>query len=207
MEASSTYQSRILMIDRSPIPDAPLRADAARNRERILDAAETVFVERGADASLDEVAKRAGVGIGTLYRRFPTREDLLAAVCDERMLAIVKQSQERADAQSPLEAIRDYVHALVVHTTHFRGLAASLGAVLQTGPAGCQASQVEAERLLARARAAGVLRDDVVVADLVCIIVAVSLSIEQDPGSAARAGHRIDLFLGGIGSAGVPVQA
>lgn len=187
------------MAERIPAPDTPLRADAARNRERILDAAEAVFIERGADASLDEVAKRAGVGIGTLYRRFPTREDLLAAMCDERLLAVVRQSQEGSSTRSPMEAIRDYVHALVVHTTHFRGLAASLGAVLQTGTAGCQASQVEGERLLARARQAGVLREDVAISDLVCIIIAVALAIEQDPDSAQRADRRIDLFLGGIG--------
>ncbi|WP_139052535.1 helix-turn-helix domain-containing protein, partial [Xanthomonas cannabis] len=64
--------------------DTPLRADAQRNRERLLAAAEEVFLERGAEASMEDVAKRAGVGIGTLYRRFPTRESLFAAVYSGR---------------------------------------------------------------------------------------------------------------------------
>lgn len=178
--------------------DAPLRADAARNRERILEAAEQVFRERGADASLEEIAKRAKVGIGTLYRRFPTREALLAANSDDRLLALVRDSETRGNTVSPGDAVRGFVSALVAHTTHYRGLAASLGAVLQSGTAGCHASRAEGERLLAAAQQAHAVRADVSMDDLVCMVMAISLAIEQDASAAARIDHRVSLFLEGI---------
>src|SRR3954465_15333718 len=96
MEASSTLQvSETMKATAPPAKAPPLRADAARNRERILAAAEEVFLELGADASLEEVARRAEVGIGTLYRRFPTREDLLAAANNERLLGMAEASRTR----------------------------------------------------------------------------------------------------------------
>jgi len=181
------------------IEDAPLRADAARNRERILAAAEEVFLERGADASLDEVAKRAKVGIGTLYRRFPTREALLAATSDERMLSLAAASQARDDMMEPSASIRAFVRDLVAHASHYRGLAASLGTVLKCGTAGCQAGQEEGQRLLQRAQKAGAIRRDVSVDDLVCVVMAVSLATEQGGTAASRVGHLVDLFIDGIG--------
>jgi AcrR family transcriptional regulator len=180
--------------------DTPLRADAARNRERILEAAEAVFIERGADASLEDIAKRAKVGIGTLYRRFPNREALLAATSDDRLIALVEASRASDDTRTPDEAIRAYVVALVTHATHYRGLAASLGAVLHSGTPGCHASRGEGQRLLARAQDAGIVRKDVDIDDIVCMVTAISLAIEQDPAAASRVDHRVDLFLGGIGA-------
>lgn len=179
--------------------EAPLRADAARNRERILEAAEAVFLERGADASLEEVAKRAKVGIGTLYRRFPGREELLAAMSDDRLLAIAEASKARDDL-GPDASIRVYVSELVAHTTLYRGLAVSLGAVLRSETPGCHASSEEGRRLLARAQEAGVVRGDVSIGDLVCVIMAVSLAVEQDPSAQSRVPHLIGLFLDGIGT-------
>lgn len=179
--------------------DAPLRADAARNRARILEAAEAVFVERGADASLEEVAKRANVGIGTLYRRFPTREDLLAAVSDERLLAIADASRQR-DELGPVASVRLFVSELVAHTTHYRGLAATLGAVLRSETPGCHASTGEGNRLLLWAQETGVMRQDVTIGDLVCVITAISLAVEQDASAKARIAHRVDLFLEGFGA-------
>ncbi len=179
--------------------ETPLRADAARNRERILEAAEAVFVERGADASLEEVAKRAGVGIGTLYRRFATRDELLAALSDTRLLELAEASRTR-DALGAEASVRSFVRELVGHTTHYRGLAASLGAVLKSGAAGCQASSEEAQRLLGRAQAAGVIRGDVTVGDLVCVVMAICLSVEQDVTTTSRVDHLVGVFLDGIGT-------
>lgn len=182
----------------TPAEDTPLRADAARNRERILAAAEAVFVERGADASLDDVAKRAGVGIGTLYRRFPSREALLAALSDARLLAMAETSRARDATHAPLEAIRAFVVALVHHASHYRGLATSLGAVLHSGTPGCHASGTEGQRLLLRAQAAGAVRDDVTFDDIVCVVTAVSLAVEQGTSPATRIPHLVNMFLGGI---------
>lgn len=181
-----------------PTDDPPLRADAARNRERILAAADEVFVERGADASLDDVAKRAKVGIGTLYRRFPTREALLAALSDARLLALADASRARDATHEPLDAIRAFVIALVHHASHYRGLATSLGAVLHSGTPGCHASGAEGQRLLLRAQESGAVRRDVTFDDIVCVVTAVSLAVEQGGSPASRIPHLVSIFLGGI---------
>ncbi|WP_035691051.1 TetR/AcrR family transcriptional regulator [Azospirillum halopraeferens] len=178
--------------------DAPLRADARRNRERILAAAEDVFLERGANAALEEVAKRAGVGIGTLYRRFPTREDLLAATYSARFLTFAETSRSRDAELDPLSAMRVYLEELVQHTNVYRGLAASLGTVLQVGTPGCVATGEEGVRLLRRAQKAGVIRFDIDFNDIVCIATAISLATEQD-NSKVRIAHLVSVFMNGIG--------
>ena len=76
-----------------PIHDKPLRKDAQRNREKLLAAAVELFAERGTDGSLEEVAKRAGVGIGTLYRHFPTRDALVEAVSERELVTVTPQGE------------------------------------------------------------------------------------------------------------------
>ncbi len=177
-----------------------LRADALRNRERILAAAEDVFLEKGAGVSLDDVAKRAGVGIGTLYRRFPTREDLLAAAFSARFLVLAESSLARDAELDPLDAIRAYLEELVRHTNVYRGLAASLGTVLETGTPGCLATTAEGTRLLKQAQAARVVRDDITFNDIVCIAVAISLATEKASSQQAQIAHLVDVFIDGIGT-------
>ncbi|WP_028208710.1 TetR/AcrR family transcriptional regulator [Paraburkholderia nodosa] len=183
----------------SATDEAPLRADAARNRERILEAAEEVFLERGAEASLDDIAKRAKVGIGTLYRRFPTRDALLAATSDERLLSLAEASRARDEKLEPSAAIRAFVKELVNHASHYRGLAALLGTVLQEDTPGCHAGREEGRRLLQRAQKTGAVRKDVSFDDLVCMVTAISLAIEQGGSSKSRVAHLVDLFFDGIG--------
>lgn len=179
--------------------ESPLRADAQRNRERILAAAEEVFRERGADASLEDVAKRAKVGIGTLYRRFPTRDAILAATSSDRLSSLAEASRGRDDALSPGAAVRAYLVELVMHTNLYRGLAASLGAVLQSDTPGCHATGEEGRRLLRRAQKAGAVRRDVSFEDLVCVATAISLATAQGASSKSRVSHMVDVFLDGIG--------
>ena len=184
-----------------PLPDdILLRADAQRNRERLLAAAENVFLERGAETSMEDVAKRAGVGIGTLYRRFPTRESLLAAAYSARFLALAADSQARFNTLEPLAALRAYLHELVVQTSVYRGLAASLGAMLQSGTPGCEATSKEGRRLLLHAQKSGAVRADVTFDDLIVVATATSLATEQAGSPKARIAHLLGLFLDGIGS-------
>lgn len=178
--------------------EVPLRADAQRNRERILSAAEEVFVERGANVALDEVAKRAGVGIGTLYRRFPTREALLAAAYSARFEQFAQTSLARDAELDPLSAMRVYLQELVQHTNIYRGLAASLGTVLAVGTPGCVATSNEGARLLKRAQKAGLVRPDISFDDIVCVAVAVSLATEQHNSPKARIAHLVSVFIDGI---------
>lgn len=178
--------------------DTPLRADAQRNRQRLLCAAEEVFLERGADTSMEDVAKRAGVGIGTLYRRFPTRESLLAAAYSARFLSLAAASQARSTTLDPLAALRAYLHELVMQTSVYRGLAASLSAMLQSGTPGCDATSKEGRRLLRHAQKSGAVRPDVTFDDLVVVAIATSLATEQYRSPKSRIAHLIGLFLDGI---------
>lgn len=182
--------------------ETPLRADARLNKERILAAAEEVFLERGAGVSLDDVAKRAGVGIGTLYRRFPTREDLLAATYSARFLAFAEASRARASKLDPLDALRAYLEGLVQHTNVYRGLAASLGMVMRIGTPGCLATTAEGVRLLNSAQKAGAVRPDISFDDLVCVATAISLATEQDNLPEAHIAHLVGVFTSGVASRG-----
>jgi AcrR family transcriptional regulator len=180
--------------------DTPLRADAQRNRERLLAAAEEVFLERGADASMDDVAKRAGVGIGTLYRRFPTRESLLAAAYSAHFLSLAEASQARSATLDPLTALQQYLQELTVQTGIYRGMATSLGALLHSGTPGCDAMSAEGRRLLQQAQQSGAVRAGVSFEDLVAVAVATSLAAEQAGSSEKRIAQLLGLFFDGIAS-------
>lgn len=180
------------------VEEAPLRADAQRNREKILVAAEQIFLERGAAVSLDDVAKRAEVGIGTLYRRFPTREDLLAATYSARLLAFAEGSRSRAATVEPQIGLRLYLEELVKYTNVYRGLAVSLGTVLQVGTPGCVATSEEGQRLLNVAQASGAVRPDIKFSDLVCIATAISLATENASEPEDAIAHLAGVFMTGI---------
>ncbi len=178
--------------------EAGLRVDAERNRQRILVAAEELFLERGAGVSLDEVAKRAKVGIGTLYRRFPTREALLAAASNERFLSVAESSRAR-DAEHDLgDAMRRFLEELAINTSVYQSLAASLGTVIQCGTPGCNAITAEGQRLLRRTQDAGIIRGDVSFDDIICVVSAISIAVEKDSAPASRIAHLVDLLLSGV---------
>ncbi|MGY2733819.1 TetR/AcrR family transcriptional regulator [Sphingomonas sp. UYP23] len=175
-----------------------LRVDAERNRQRILVAAEEAFIERGAGVSLDEVAKRAAVGIGTLYRRFPTREALLAATSNERFLSVAAKSRAR-DADHDLgDAMRQFLEDLAMNTSVYQSLAASLGTVIQHGTPGCTAITAEGQRLLKRTQQAGIIREDASFNDIICVVSAISIAVEKDSAPAPRIAHLVDLLLNGM---------
>jgi AcrR family transcriptional regulator len=177
-----------------------LRADARRNRERLLVAAHAVFSERGADASLNDVAKRAEVGIGTLYRHFPSREALLGATCDERLLLLAKESRERSASLPPLEALRVYLAELVHSAGMYKGLAASLGIVLKNHTEGCDATTAEGQRLLEAAQRSGEVRGDILLEDVVCMAMAISLAATEDGSDPKRIPRLTGMFFDGLRS-------
>lgn len=175
-----------------------LRADAQQNRERIVAAAEEVFMEQGNTASLEAIAKRAGVGIGTLYRRFATRDDLLAATYSDRLLAFAQTCREGMGELDARGALRAYVEGVVGHINIYQGLAASIGAVLQSSTPACDAIREVGTVLLERAQQAGVVRADVTITDIVYIITAISLAVEQEKASPKRIAQLASLFLDGV---------
>src|SRR3954470_16680768 len=107
-------------------PVRPMRADARRNYERLMDAAKAAFAEHGTDAPLDDIAKRAGVGSGTLYRHFPTRMDLIEAVFVARISGLVARAAELAESDDPERSLITFVELVVDQSITYQGLASAL---------------------------------------------------------------------------------
>ncbi|MEU3664558.1 helix-turn-helix domain-containing protein [Streptomyces sp. NPDC032940] len=144
----------------------PMRADARRNRERLLAVAVEAFAERGEGASLDDIAKRAGVGVGTLYRHFPTRQALLEAAYLERIEAIAARADAIAAGRPAGEALVAWLDELAVGMLQVRGLKALLGTAVTDGATAVGAAcgdcvRGAATRLVRAAQDAGALRRDV----------------------------------------------
>ena len=141
-----------------------MRADARRNYERLLKVAAEAFAEHGEGASLDDIAKRAGVGSGTLYRHFPTRQALLEAAYVDRIEAVSARADEIAKELPPGEALVEWLNELCVGTIQARGLKALLGSAVTDGSSvvavtGCATSMKEAAtRLVEAAKAASLPR-------------------------------------------------
>lgn len=110
-----------------------MRADARRNYERLLKVAAEAFAEHGEGASLDDIAKRAGVGSGTLYRHFPTRQALLEAAYVDRVEGFARRADELAEALPPGEALAEWLYELCVGTIQVRGLKTLLGSAVADG--------------------------------------------------------------------------
>ncbi|NUR93089.1 MAG: TetR/AcrR family transcriptional regulator, partial [Nonomuraea sp.] len=152
-----------------------MRADARRNRERIVAAAETVVAEHGAEASLEEVARRAGVGSATLHRHFPTRQSLLEAVFMGRVDALCARGRELLPDPDPGAALVTWLRAVATHSVVNRGLGVSLmreagGAAAPLGRT-CHALITGAgDELLARAHAVGAVRPDVTATQLLRLV-------------------------------------
>lgn len=171
----------------------PMRADARRNYARLLEAASGAFVEHGADdVSLEEIARRAGVGIGTLYRHFPTRQALLEAVYTDQVESLSARANELLGAESPADALADWMRALAKFSSTKRSMTTALLATFGTDSellSSC-AKEIKgaAESLLARAQQAGVVRTDVDPKDLIRLVHAVNIATERtpDPGQADR---------------------
>jgi AcrR family transcriptional regulator len=136
---------------------SPKRADAQRNYDKLVAAAREVFGEDGVGASLEEVARRAGVGIGTLYRHFPTRQDLFDAVYLEEVEAVCRSSDELGDLAA-WDAFVTWAGQLVTYVSTKRALAEALNHNSEIFQGGRAAVQDSGERFLARAVEAGVAR-------------------------------------------------
>ncbi|MFB7506436.1 TetR/AcrR family transcriptional regulator [Streptomyces broussonetiae] len=143
----------------------PMRADARRNYERLLQVAAEAFAEHGENASLDDIAKRAGVGSGTLYRHFPTRQALLEAAYVDRVEALGARADELAGQLPPGEALMAWLQELCVGTIQVRGMKALLGSAVTDGSTAAGAAcgttvRGAAGRLIEAAQAEGTLRAD-----------------------------------------------
>src|SRR5436190_3446150 len=180
----------------------PLRADAARNREALLSAARQVMSEQGLDASLDEIARRAGVGNATLYRRFPTRTDLIVAVCEQRMAEHVHAVEQALAEPDSWEALRHYITAAGALQASDRAIADLVTLDVSSAPE-IERLRVRAvrgvETLIKRAKAAGTLRADCTAEDVLILLQSNAGLVERSHGAAASASQRlVHLLLDGL---------
>ncbi|MHB1583703.1 MAG: TetR/AcrR family transcriptional regulator [Acidimicrobiales bacterium] len=169
----------------------PLRADAQRNRTRILAAAEALLGERGVDVPVDDVAQRAGVGVGTLYRHFPTKEALLTAVIITRLDLLLAEVRALADADAPGDAFFSFVESVAAHAARKHDLAEALAAAgvdLHEAAGKAEELKEAAGRLLRRAQDAGAVRADVEPEELFGLVAGTCMAMEaQGAGDRCRA--------------------
>lgn len=178
----------------------PVRADARRNYEKLVEEAKTAFAEFGVDASLDEIARRAGVASGTLYRHFPTRLELIEAVLGERIAALVDLGRELLTVDDEFGALATWLHAAVVHGLTYRGLSAAvLNSALDDVVSTWHAEMFQVGvALVDRAQQAGVLVADADAADVLRMIGAIAWAAQDAPDGAALADRLLVLLMNGL---------
>ncbi len=171
-----------------------LRSDAERNRRRVLDAAQALFHERGLDVGVAEIAQRAGVGRGTLFRNFPTKQDLIAAIVIDRMHEATAYAHTLLDAPDPGEALFGFLEEIVgPQQLDSRALFDAIADTFlaNQGIRAAHAEIVDAiEQLLTRAKEAGAVRSDVGAMDVLMLVKGVceaaSAFASSEPGMVTR---------------------
>jgi AcrR family transcriptional regulator len=167
-----------------------LRADARRNRERVLAAARRAFAEQGYAVPLDEIAAAAGVGPGTVYRHFPTKEALFEAVSVANVEELAADARARAGAADPARAFTEFLDRLAEQALAKRDLPDAFGGAGADAVAGAVAEVHEALGvLLAKAQEAGGVRRDVSVNDLIALLKGLLHAVRTDPDPDVR--HRL----------------
>jgi AcrR family transcriptional regulator len=169
---------------------AKMRADARRSRAMLLEAATVAFAEKGADAPLDDIARRAGVGIGTLYRHFPSRIDLQAAVYRSQVQSVCDTAEELIATATPEQAFAGWLRAIAAYLVTKRGLSHALIATLGKDSeliSSCWLAMREtADRLLANAQHAGMVRDDISAEDVLRLAHGIVVTTEHAPEQTDR---------------------
>jgi len=181
-----------------PRPDAALRADAERNRRSIITAATEAFRERGVEISVDEIARRAGVGNATLYRRFPTREDLLAAAVEERLAAYADRIERALDDPDPWTGFCRLLHSICDLQTDDAGMRDILATSQYALPTGenRQRALNALRKVISRAQNQGMLRLDLRVEDITVLFMANAGIIRAGTAAPPGAAHRhIDYMI------------
>lgn len=185
-------------------PEEPraLRSDAQRNRDRLLTAARELFAERGIDVAMADIARHAGVSNGTLYNRFPTREDLIEAAFTDRLETMSALATQALADEDPWRGFAGYLTAVCELLAADRGFNEVAGRGLPPSPAARrlqEEGQAAVTKLLDRARQAGALRDDLTLEDLAFVIWGISRTVEMTADFAPRLWRRhLALLLDGF---------
>jgi len=176
----------------------PLRADARRNYELLLAAGKAVFARSGTDAPLEDVGKEAGVGHGTLYRHFPSREHLFVAILEDRVGFLEARAGELLAAADPWQALADWLRVYDQVAAGYRGMMGRVGSALTEDgspvAAACAPMKAGFARLFDRAREAGVIRPDVTAVQVLALVAA----LPKDPRGDRTIEPYLDIVLSGI---------
>jgi len=184
-------------------PEQQMRADARRNYDRLLAAAWAAFADRGSDdVSLEEIARRAGVGIGTLYRHFPNRQALLEAVYRDQVVALGGRAAKLLAAESPADALAEWLRDLVIFSSTKRSLTKELLATLDSEapflPVCKTVIGQSTSALLERAQQAGEARADLTGPDLIRLTHGLVMASDMAPGDAAQLDRMLSVIVAGL---------
>jgi AcrR family transcriptional regulator len=185
----------------------PRRADARRNYGQLLEQARIAFAESGVDASLDEIARRAGVASGTLYRHFPTRLDLIEAVLAGQIAELASLGRGLLTARDEFDALSTWLRAALTHALTYRGLSAAvMNSALDRGNGLVSTWHAElfevGAALLTRARQSGVVVADADAADVLRMVGAIAWAAQGTPDTSAQAGRLLALLMNGLRKGG-----
>jgi AcrR family transcriptional regulator len=192
----------LINVKPKPLPQARKpRADSTRNRQLLIDAAKSGFAELGLNVSLEEIARRAGVGIGTLYRNFPSREAIVEAVYRREVELLADAVPHLLETWPAAEALHKWMHLFVDYIATKRLIAPSLGsAAVRTAPLYATSAELikgALATLVKRAVGSGEVRKDIDPADLLRAMVGVSYG-NPDAGWQASARRLIDILMDGL---------
>jgi AcrR family transcriptional regulator len=181
--------------------ERPLRADARRNREKVLEAARAVFSQYGRDAQMDDVARRAGVGVGTVYRHFPTKEALIEALMVEAFLSIAATAERALEIDDPWEAFATVLwHGAEVMSADraMSEVFASIPGVMESAMPTIEGLTATMEKHIRRAQEAGVLRADLVVDDIPMVMCGIGSATKKDHRCTEAWRRHLSIVLDGL---------
>jgi len=184
----------------TPLPSSrPTRADAARNYDLLVTAAREAFAEHGTDTSLEEIARRAGVGIGTLYRRFPNRVALLEAVYVDEIQSVCDRAYGFAEQLEPFDALAAWLRSFVGYGVSKKSLASELTVALGKDSPFFQSCKVNVQEagqlLLDKAKATGEVRPELELMDIMRLVGGINMGRDMEPEQANRL---LDIVLCGL---------
>jgi AcrR family transcriptional regulator len=186
-------------------PERTLRADARRNREAVIAAAKKLFADQGLDAQMPDVAKAAEVGVGTVYRHFPTKEDLVVALAHDRFERVAEKARESLELEDPWDGVADFIRFSAQIQADDRGLCEVMGSRPDVMGAAAEAAGLPelCDRLVKRAQHAGQLRRDLTWEDIPMIACGLGRITLADAGPAAGRWPRlVEIILDGLRAPG-----
>ncbi len=176
----------------------PLRADARRNRERIVKAAREVFAQYGRDAQMDDVARKAKLGVGTLYRHFPTKEALVQALAADKFERLQAVASDCLGVEDCWEAFAGFVRASASQMAADRALYEAVQGADARGAADAVGLRDTVTELIRRAQAQGTIRPDFGVEDIPMFMCSLGAAVQMAGGDAARWERHLELMLDGL---------